>query len=126
MAADYALFIGWGGLHAGREQIAIKSFGDVVQYLTSRQQQGDIESFEPVILEQHGGELAGFFLVKGEAQKLNRIRAEDEEFRRHIARATLFAANVGVVGAAVGSGVQRLMQTYNQEVERLEPVGAAR
>ena len=43
-------------------------------YYTKLQERGEIESFEAVLLEPHGGELGGFLLLRGEAEKLDRVR----------------------------------------------------
>ena len=45
--ADYGLFIGWGRVIPGREELALKLFGEVTQYYQGLQQRGTIESFEP-------------------------------------------------------------------------------
>ena len=64
--ANAALVIGWGPVVPGREQKALQVFGEAIQYYTRLQQQGQIESFEPVALEPHGGDLNGFLLVRGD------------------------------------------------------------
>jgi hypothetical protein len=62
----------FGALHRfrrsvrGRERQALKVFGEAFEYYSRLQQEGEIESFEPVILEPHGGELGGFFLLRGD------------------------------------------------------------
>jgi hypothetical protein len=110
-----ALFIGWGAAARGREQQALQLFGEVTQYYTQLQQRGEIESFEPVILEPHGGDLGGFMLVKGEQDALSRLRTS-EEFLRFTARAQLCLESVGVVGAAVGEELQRQFAMFQQLV----------
>jgi hypothetical protein len=82
------------------------------------QQQGEIEGFEPVFLEPHGGDLAGFFLVRGDQDKLARIRTSDE-FRRLNIRATLITEHFGVVGAGLGERIATQLPIYNQQVEEL-------
>src|SRR5215813_773863 len=99
--ADSGLFVGFGLPVRGRERLATKVFGEAVEYYSRLQQQGEIESFEPVLLEAHGGELGGFFLLRGEQDKLARVRGS-EEFARHTARGQLVAENLGVVGAMLG------------------------
>jgi hypothetical protein len=42
------------------------------------------------------------------------------------ARAETLLENVGVVGAAVGSGVMKQVQIYEKAINRLQPVGAGR
>ena len=44
-------------------------------------EQAKIESFEPVAFEPHGGDLAGFVLIRGERDKLNRLRYSEEWLR---------------------------------------------
>ena len=83
--ADSGLFIGFGAPVRGREQQAIKVFNESFEYYSRLQQGGEIESFEPVLLEPHGGELTGYFLLRGDKDKLARVRSS-EEFERLTAR----------------------------------------
>src|SRR5438445_8620526 len=62
---DSALFIGWGATAAGRERKAVELFGESLRYLTGLVVQGRVASVEPFFLEPHGGDLEGFFLVRG-------------------------------------------------------------
>jgi hypothetical protein len=64
--ANATLVIGWGPAVQGREQKALQVFSEAIQYYTRLQQQGQIDSFEPVALEPHGGDLNGFLLVGGD------------------------------------------------------------
>ena len=86
--ADSGLFIGFGAPIRGRERQAIKVFNETFEYYSRLQQEGEIESFEPVILEPHGGELGGFFLLRGDQDKLARIRGSEEFERRTGHKAT--------------------------------------
>ena len=110
-----ALFIGWGAAARGREQQALQLFGEVTQYYAQLQQRREIASFEPVLLEPHGGDLAGFLLLKGEQDALGRLRAS-EEFQRLTARGALCLEHFGVVGAAVGEELQRQFAMFQQLV----------
>jgi hypothetical protein len=116
--ADSGLFIGFGAPVRGRERQAIKVFGEAFEYYTRLQQEGDIESFEPVLLEVHGGELNGFFLLRGDRDKLARIRSS-EEFERLTARGELIVENFGVVGAFLGERLMSQMSVFGQQVEEL-------
>jgi hypothetical protein len=49
--ADAALFVGWGNAVRGRERQALKVFAEAAEFYTRLQQEGEIESFEPVFLE---------------------------------------------------------------------------
>ena len=57
---------------ARRESAAVDVFGEAVAYYTGLQGQGEIESFEIVFLDPHGGDLGGSFLLRGDAAKLGR------------------------------------------------------
>ena len=113
--ADSGLFVGFGQPVRGRERQATKVFGETVEYYSRLQQQGEIESFEPVLLEAHGGELGGFFLLRGEQDKLARVRGS-EEFARLTLRAQLIADNIGIVGAVLGERLGAEMATYEQQL----------
>lgn len=116
--ANAAVFVGWGPVIAGREQKALQVFSEVLQHYTQLQQQGEIESFEPVALEPHGGDLAGFLLIRGDREKLSRLRASDA-FQRLNARGLLVVQNFGVVDAHVGDGLTRLFGTFQHEATEL-------
>jgi hypothetical protein len=112
--AEAALFIGWGEVVPGRERQAQRVFDEAVAYWTRLQQQGELESFEPVALEPHGGDLAGFCLLRGERERLSRLRYS-EEFRRLDARALLVVRKFGVVGADLGEDLRRTFATYQEQ-----------
>ncbi len=116
--ANAAIFIGWGSTIAGRELKALQVFNEVIQYYTQLQQQGEIESFEPVALEPHGGDLAGFLLIRGDSEKLRKLRASDE-FQRLNTRGLLVVQNFGVVDAHIGDGLARLFGTFQQQASEL-------
>jgi hypothetical protein len=116
--ADSGLFIGFGAPIRGRERQAIKVFNETFEYYSRLQQEGEIESFEPVILEPHGGELGGFFLLRGDQDKLARLRGS-EEFERRTVRADLIVENLGIVGAALGDRLMSQMAVYGEQVEEL-------
>ncbi len=111
--ANAALFIGWGQVARGRERQSLQVFNEAVQYWAGLQQRGEIESFEPVALEPHGGDLQGFALLRGDREKLNRIR-HSEEFLRLTARAAYCVDAIGVVGASIGEELQRNFANYQK------------
>ena len=113
--ADSALFIGWGEVVRGREAEGVERFGATIDYFSGLQGDGAIESFEPVFLEPHGGDLQGFFLVRGDAGKLSALRV-DEEFQAVITRAGLVVDNIGVVGASLGARLERQMGIYAEAI----------
>ena len=116
--ADSGLFIGFGLPVRGREQQAVEVFNEAVAYYTRLQADGDIEAFEPVFLEPHGGDLGGFFLLRGDRERLARIRVSDE-FVRLSVRAGLAVENFGVVGASLGERVAQEMSLYMEAAAEL-------
>jgi hypothetical protein len=112
--ANAALFIGWGQVARGREQQALRVFNEALEYYTRLQQQGEIESFEPVALEPHGGDLAGFILVRGNRETLSRLRTS-QEFIRLNNRALWVVDNFGVVGAFIGEELNRLFADFQAQ-----------
>jgi hypothetical protein len=116
--ADYALFIGFGAVVRGRETQAVKVFGESVQYYAGLQQKGVIESFEPFLLEPHGGDLNGFILVRGDKDKLAHLRV-DEEFERRTTRAATIVDGVGVISAYTGARLAALMGNFEKDTADL-------
>jgi hypothetical protein len=113
--ADAGLFIGWGEVVRGREGGAVDGFNEVVEFIGQLQGDGRIESFEICFLEPHGGDLAGFMLLRGTTEQMDAVRSDDE-FGRHMTRASLHVENLGLVGAALGEGIARQMAIYQEEI----------
>jgi hypothetical protein len=113
--ADAGLFIGWGEVVRGREAEAVETFNSTVEYFAGLQADGEIETFEPVFLEQHGGDLNGFFFVRGDAERLSALRV-DPDFEAVILRAGLIVNNIGVVGAAMGARLERQIGTFAEAI----------
>jgi hypothetical protein len=109
--ADGGLFIGWGETVRGRESQALEVFNQTMAYFLGLQADGVIESVEPVFLEPHGGDLGGFFLVRGEPEKLAVLRV-DMQFAEMMARAGLVVDGLGVVAASTGERLQAMMGQY--------------
>jgi len=117
--AKGAIFIGWGENPAGYRQKALKVFDESMQYWKRLQQKGEIESFEPVFLEAHGGDLSGFVLIKGDREKLNRLRMSPE-YESMLARASVIVRNLGVVDAFVGEELQRRLVESAKQIAELD------
>jgi len=113
-----ALVIGWGAVVRGREQKALQVFNESIQYYTQLQQQGMIESFEPVALEPHGGDLLGFLIVRGDREKLNALRTS-EEFLHLTNRAVQIVDNLGVITAFIGEELQRQFADFGAQASEL-------
>jgi hypothetical protein len=117
MAGD-ALFLGWGPVVRGRELKALEVFQETLTYYGSLQQDGRIDSFEPVLLAPHGGELAGFIMLHGSRDSLDEIRSSDE-FRRLVARAAAVVDDVGVIDAYTGEALAQQMGTFRTVSQEL-------
>jgi hypothetical protein len=113
--ADAGLFIGWGEVVRGREAEAVEVFNETIGYYARLQEEGTIESFEPVFLEPHGGDLNGFILIRGEPEKLAALRVSDE-FTQLSIRVGLIVAGFGVVGADLAGRLQEQMEYYIEQI----------
>ena len=102
--ADSVLFLGWNRSIAGREQQAMQLFQKVIEFYGQLQAEGRIESFEPVILAAHGGDLNGFFLLRGDAEKLDEVR-RDDTFINYSTEANYCLEGFGVVPGYIGEGI---------------------
>jgi hypothetical protein len=117
MASD-VIFTGWGAVVHGREQQALTVFQETVQFWTQAQQDGRVESFEPILLEPHGGGLAGFILVRGERAKLDAIRA-DHAYQRLITRAGAIVDDIGAVAGYGDNELARQLQSFQEAAREL-------
>jgi hypothetical protein len=117
MAGD-ALFIGWGPVARGRELKSLEVFQEALGYYGKLQQEGRIESFEPTLIAPHGGDLAGFILIRGERSKLNEVRTS-EEFQRIIVRAAMVVDDIGVIDAYTGEALARQMARFQAVAKEL-------
>jgi hypothetical protein len=116
--ANDALFTGWGAVVRGREQQALQVFQETIGYWTAAQQDGRIESFEPILLDPHGGELAGFILVRGERAQIDALRSSDE-YQRLIARATAIVDGLGIVNAYGDDALARQLGLFQEAAAQL-------
>lgn len=116
--AGEALFLGWGPVVRGREQIALQVFQETLEYYGKLQQEGQIESFEPVLIAPHGGDLGGFILLRGERSRLDEVRSS-EEFERLVVRAATVVDNVGVINAVTGESLGQAMSRFQNASQEL-------
>jgi hypothetical protein len=116
--ADAVIFIGWGSPVRGREQKSLTVFGESIAYWNTLQQEGAIEAVETVLLDPHGGDLAGFALLKGERAKLDEVRQRDE-FQKLVVRAGLIVDNLGVVNGGTGGGLGQQLAVFGEQIAEL-------
>jgi hypothetical protein len=116
--AGEALFVGWGPVVRGREQKALQVFQETLEYYGKLQQEGKIDSFEPVLIAPHGGDLAGFILLRGPRAKMAEVRFS-EEFERVLARAGAVVDNVGALPAYSGEALGEAMARFQAASQEL-------
>lgn len=113
-----ALVMVWGQAVRGREQHALEVFNEVLAFFGRLQQEGEIESFEPVALEPSGGPLAGFLLVRGDPAGLQRLRLS-EAFTRLTNRSLHIVDDFGVHVGFLGADLQRLYADWGAQAQAL-------
>ena len=110
MASNTILF-GWNRSIPGREKLSGKHFEEFVVYLGGLQQKGAIQGFDIVFLDSHGGDLNGFFLIKGESAKLDAL-ISGTEWVTHMTRAALHLEGSGSVRGVTGNDVMARMALW--------------
>ena len=116
--ADRALFIGFGQPVRGREERAVEVFNEFVGMCGRMQSDGRIEGMDVSLLDPHGGDLGGFFMLHGSEAQCAALPT-DEEFRRAIIDASLIVENIGVVPAFTGEAVGHEMALYTEAVRKV-------
>jgi hypothetical protein len=116
--AERAVFVGFGQSVRGREERAIEVFNEFVALLGRMQGDGRIEGMDVCLLDPHGGDLGGFFMIHGSAQQCGALN-EDEEFRRAATDASLIVENFGIVPARTGESVGQEMAIYTEAVRKV-------
>jgi hypothetical protein len=116
--ADSVIFIGWSNAVRGREQASEKVFAEATEFWGRQKAAGEIESVDAVLLDAHGGDLGGFFLIKGEGEKLARVRMSPE-MRRLMVRADAIVDGLGAVGGVTGDSVAQQMGMFLKTASEL-------
>jgi hypothetical protein len=116
--ADSMLFIGWGMPVRGRERNALSVFQESVEYWGRLQSDGQIEDLQVVFLAPHGGDLNGFALLRGEAEKLDEVQRSDE-FQRSVTRADLIVESLGVVPGVTGDDLAAQVSLLEGQLDDL-------
>jgi hypothetical protein len=116
---DRALFIGFGQPVRGREERAVQVFNEFVGMCGRMQSDGRIEGMDVTLLDPHGGDLGGFFMLNGSDDQCAALINSDEEFRRAVIDAGLIVENFGVVPARSGAAVGPEMALYGEAVAKL-------
>ena len=114
MQTNTVLF-GWNRALAGREGMAGELFAHAVNYFEKLKSGSSIESCEAVFLNRHGGDLNGFFLIKGSHAQLDTMMSSDE-FVDITMRADQYLLGVGVITGYTGNTVPDLMNRWTKTI----------
>ena len=107
--------MGWHEPRLGRESLAGELFTATLSFYQGKVDDGTIESFEPVILSRHGGDLNGFFFIKGNVDKLDALK-QSSEFKDLTMKAIYCLDGYGLIDGFVGEGLQDIMQHWMKSI----------
>lgn len=113
--ADSVLFVGWSRARPGKEKEALEAFASSMAFWSTQVASGKIESFMPVLLDLHGGDLNGFVLVRGSAEKLAALKQSDD-FRDLVVRADMSVAGIGIIDGWTGEGLQKEILRFQKHI----------
>lgn len=112
--SDHLLLLGWNRASRGREQEALEVFGESLHYYQSLVDDGVIESFEPVLLYPHGGDLNGFLLIRGTSESLNAL-LDNVTFQRLLVKAQWSVDGIGVIKGTTGEALVGQMAMFAEQ-----------
>lgn len=121
--AKFGLLIGWGNPVRGRESQASAVFDEAVRLWQKLQKDGTIEAWEAVRVEPHGGDLAGFFLLRGKRRRIARLRG-GEELADLARRAGHVVDHFGIVGVELGAQAERARKKSLRHARELAQQGS--
>ena len=113
--SDSVILFGWNRSIPGREQMSGSEFQAFLGYLGGLQQEGAIASFETVLLSAHGGDLNGFFLIRGDRGQLDAIQGS-EAWMDFLIRAGMHLEGAGAIRGVTGDGVMEWMSRWAQAI----------
>lgn len=114
MGSNVILF-GWNRSIPGREKVSAQHFDEFVKYLGGLQQKGTIQTLDVVFLDAHGGDLNGFFLIRGDSAKLDAL-VSTTEWITHITRAILHLEGSGVIRGVTGDEIMGRMALWTSVI----------
>ena len=109
------IVFGWNRSIPGREKVSAGHFEEFVQYLTGLQQKSAIQAFEIMFLDAHGGDLNGFFLIRGDSAKLDTL-VSTSEWITHMTRASLHLEGSGAVRGVTGEEIMKRMAIWKSAI----------
>lgn len=110
-----AILFAWNRSVPGRERHSAEHFGDFMKYLEGLKQKGSITDFDVVFLNPHGGDLNGFFLLKGDPAKLDGL-VGSEQWQSHMIRAAMHLEGSGAVRGDTGEAVPERFKMWSGHI----------
>ena len=115
--ANAAMMIGWDRVVVGREKQALELFNESLTFYGKLVNDKKLESFEPVLMAAHGGDMNGFILLRGTAQQIDAVRRMPQ-FESMMVRGEHYLEGVGALDAYVGDGLSRIMEIYQNTISK--------
>jgi hypothetical protein len=115
--ADRVLFMSWGSPVRGAEERGLEVFDDAMGLYGRLQQEGRIEGFDVALLEPTGG-IEGYLVLRGSAEQIAAVRA-DEEFRRMVIDASLIVDDLALVSGFTNEGIAEEMALYQEAISKV-------
>ncbi len=109
------IFFAWNRSIPGRETISGEHFEEFVAYLGGQAQSGTIQGFDVVLLDPHGGDMNGFFLIRGESESLDALMATTA-WTEHMTRASIHLQGSGAIRGVSGDLVMKRMEFWNKNI----------
>lgn len=109
------LVFAWNRSLPGRESLSAQHFQDFMQYLSDEQSKGQIDSFEPVLLEAHGGSVNGWVLIRGDSGKLSDL-ANSRSWVEHVTRALHHLDGASVLRGVTGPVLMERMDMWTRAI----------
>ena len=116
--AEAGLCIAWGDVVKGGEKRALEAYGESMQYFGRLQEEGRIERFEVVVLAPTGGDVGGFWLLRGTEEQIDSVR-RSEEYVTLIQRVQLVVTGLRIADAFLDEGLVQVMGSYQKLVDEM-------
>ena len=115
--ADRVLLVSWGAPVRGREERSLEVFNEAMGLMGRMQQDGRIESFEPILLEPNAT-MGGCVVVRGNRGQIDALRA-DEDFRRNVADAAMIVDQLSHVEGYANEGVAAQIALFQEAIAKV-------
>ena len=115
--ADRVLVIAWGAPVRGAEERGLEVFNEALGVLGRRQQEGKIESFDVALFDPNPN-VNGIVLIRGSADQITALRADDE-FRRNTIDAALIVDDLRHLTGYTNEGVAEQMALYQEAIAKV-------